>query len=219
MGGTGATHMPQGTPGPRQRRSITRFWNDSDSDFDPTLPDDELDLVDAVREERRARSARGFDAAVLREPVHVLPARAPLVFSARSTVADAVQAMQREHRGVVLVTEDGTARSRLVGIFTERDVLRRALDAGRESLPMLPLAEVMTADPERLPLESTVAFVLNKMSLGGFRHVPIVDEHDRPVFVVSVRDVVDFLVDAFPREVLNLPLAFGADRQRAREGA
>ncbi|HVP30205.1 MAG TPA: CBS domain-containing protein [Myxococcota bacterium] len=159
-----------------------------------------------------------FGSAVLREPVSVLPVRKPLVFSHETSVAEAVRAMQREHRGAVVVTADGTAESRLVGIFTERDVLHRALEGGRD-LGALSLGEVMTPDPERLPVESSVAWVLNKMSVGGFRHVPIVDEEERPVFVVSVRDVVELLVDAFPREVLNLPLEYGADRQRTREGA
>ena len=118
----------------------------------------------------------------------------------------------------MVVTADGTTRTRLVGIFTERDVLLRVVDRGRNPVT-LRLAEVMTAEPECLPQESTIAWVLNKMCVGGFRHVPVVDEAGRPVFVVSVRDVVEFLVEAFPREVLNLPLEYGADRQRDREGA
>jgi CBS domain-containing protein len=55
------------------------------------------------------------------------------------------------------------------------------------------------------------------MSVGGFRHVPVVDGEHRPAFVVSVRDVVEYLVEAFPREVLNLPV--GKAAQQAREGA
>ncbi len=199
--------------GTRSRSSIRV---ESDADFEPGLLTDPLLGFD---DEPAARMrAHSFDATALRQPVSVLPARRPLVFARHHTVSEAVRAMQREHRGVVLVTEDGTTDSALTGVFTERDVLHRAMEPGRD-LPALALGDVMTPDPERLPIESTVAFVLNKMSLGGFRHVPIVDARNRPVFVVSVRDVVDFLVEAFPREVLNLPLSWGADRQRAREGA
>ena len=64
-----------------------------------------------------------------------------------------------------------------------------------------------------------MAWVLNKMSVGGFRHVPAVDEQGRPAFVVSVRMVVQFLVDAFPDQILNLPPEFGASRYRDRDGA
>jgi CBS domain-containing protein len=77
----------------------------------------------------------------------------------------------------------------------------------------------MTPNPETLSVHSAVAYALNKMSVGGFRHIPVVDDERRPAFVVSVRDVVEFLVDAFPREVLNLPPDEGVKAQRAREGA
>ena len=83
----------------------------------------------------------------------------------------------------------------------------------------LPLGDVMTPDPEVLPDTASVAFVLNKMSLGGFRHVPVVDHEHRPRCVIAVRDVVEYLVQAFPREVLNLPPEIAAKSPPSREGA
>jgi CBS domain-containing protein len=79
----------------------------------------------------------------------------------------------------------------------------------------------MTSDPETLLVRSPVASALNMMSVGGFRHIPVVDDEHRPVFVVRVRDVVEFIVEAFPREILNLPVGHNetVQRQRAREGA
>ena len=170
--------------------------------------------------EAEARPARrgSFDASLLRESVRVLPARHPLLFAPHHTATEAMRAMQKEHRGVVLVTEDGSAETRVIGVFTERDVLFRIVDGGRNPMT-LALAEVMTREPECVPVEANVAWVLNKMSVGGFRHVPVVDREGRPAFVVSVRDVVELLVDHFPREVANLPPAFGADVPRDREGA
>jgi CBS domain-containing protein len=132
--------------------------------------------------------------------------------------SDAVHAMKRGHCGCVVVTGDGTPDGKVTGIFTERDLLYRIVDQGRDPA-QLPLAEVMTPNPETLSLRSSVAYALNKMSVGGFRHIPVVDEQHRPCFVVSVRDVVQFLVESFPREVLNLPPVEGVKPQRAREGA
>ena len=103
-----------------------------------------------------------------------------------------------------------------MGIFTERDVLLRIVDRGKNPAT-LPLSEAMTPDPDVLSVNATVAYALNRMSVGGFRHVPVVDAEHRPAFVVSVRDVVEYLVEAFPREVLNLPV--GKAAQQAREGA
>jgi CBS domain-containing protein len=133
-------------------------------------------------------------------------------------VTEAIRAMQRDHRGCVLITDDGTDRSKLTGIFTERDVLFRIVDRGRNPAA-LPIGEVMTADPETLSVHASVAYVLNKMSVGGFRHVPVTDDEHRPAGVISVRDVVTFLVDAFPREVQNLPTESDVAPPRAREGA
>ncbi|MFI5217549.1 MAG: CBS domain-containing protein, partial [Candidatus Limnocylindria bacterium] len=63
------------------------------------------------------------------------------------------------------------------------------------------------------------AHALNKMSVGGFRHVPVVDEDHHPVFVISVRDIVEFLVEAFPREVLTLSTDASPQVPRGRYGA
>ena len=181
----------------------------------PVDPRDELG-DETYFEQPKAR-IESFDADLLQETVVSLPVRPPLIFSVSNTVTEAMRAMQREHRGCVVVTDDGTGTSKLVGIFTERDVLLRIVDRGKNPAT-LPLSEVMTPDPEVLSVHSTVASALNKMSVGGFRHVPIVDDEHRPALVVSVRDVVEFLVEAFPREVLTLPVDSNVS-SKAREGA
>ena len=174
------------------------------------------DLGDESYFEATRRVSDGFDAGLLREPLSVMPVQRPITLSPDSTVTDAMRAMQREHRGCVLVTDDGTMRSKLIGIFT--DVLFRIVDKGRNPAA-LPIGDVMTANPENLSARATVAYVLNKMSVGGFRHVPVVDDEHRPVCVISVRDVVSFLVNAFPREVLNLPTEPITSPPVSREGA
>jgi len=165
----------------------------------------------------RDRRMTGFDQYLLREPLTMLPVQRPLTMAPDACVTDAMRAMQRKHTGCVIITGDGSTRSQLEGIFTERDVLFRIVDRGRNPAA-LALSEVMTPEPETLSVRATVAYVLNKMAVGGFRHVPVVDDDQRPKGVVSVRDVVTFLVDAFPREVLNLPEP-GAAPSQAREGA
>ena len=166
----------------------------------------------------RGNENRVFDSRLLRRPVGVLLFHKPILHTPHDSVTDAMRSMQAEHRGAVLITEDGTRGTRLQGIVTERDVLIRIVDRGRNPA-ILPLAEVMTPDPDRLRIDDSVARVLNKMSVGGFRHVPVVDEADRPVFLISVKDVVQFLVNAFPREILNLPAEDAPTHPRAREGA
>jgi len=180
------------------------------------------DSIDPLEQEESyfdppPRTSR-FDAGVLLEPLRSLPMRRALTLRPSDSVTDAVRMMQAEHRGCVVVTEDGSDESPLLGIFTERDVLLRIVDRGKNPAT-LPLAAVMTADPEVLPVRSKIAHALNKMSVGGFRHVPVVDEDHRPVFVVSVRDIVEFLVEAFPREILTLSSDAASQVPRGRYGA
>jgi CBS domain-containing protein len=180
-------------------------------------PDDEFLDDPYFESERPQASSAVFDADLLRQTLRALTLRHPLLFAPHHTVAEAMRAMQKEHRGAVLVTEDGSPEKRVIGIFTERDVLYRIIDRGQNPT-RLPLAEVMTRDPECLPAEASVAWVLNKMSVGGFRHVPVVDRDEHPVSLVSVKDVIEWLVERFPREILNLPPTWG-DLPRDREGA
>lgn len=132
-------------------------------------------------------------------PIRQLSLRKPLIIEASATVADAIGAMNEHHTGCVLVGKQG----KLAGIFTERDVLRRA--ASKDDSRTVTVGSVMTSDPETLNADQSIAFALNHMSVGGFRHIPIVDHHGSPVAVISVRDIIDFLVDLFPADVLNLP--------------
>lgn len=161
---------------------------------------------------------KAFDAQLLREPVTVLSTRSPLIFSEQTSTSEAMRAMQSQHRGCVLVTANGTSSSPLTGIFTERDILLRVINRGRNPAETA-LTEVMSHEPEFLQAEARVAWVLNMMSVGGFRHVPVVNARGCPVAVISVRDVVEFLVESFPNEILNLPPDFGVRKALPRDGA
>ncbi len=147
---------------------------------------------DAYEDQQRIRGA------IMETPISDLPLRDPILIDATATVADAVKSMNDHHTGCVLVGRDG----KLVGIFTERDVLTK--DYFRADSHTVAVETVMTKNPETLEADNSIAFALNKMSVGGYRHIPIVEE-DKPVGVLSVRDVVDFLVELFPADVLNLP--------------
>jgi CBS domain-containing protein len=121
--------------------------------------------------------------------------------------------MNQNGAGCVLVERDG----RLAGIFTERDVLTKIVGSDVD-VDRVTVEAVMTPDPESLSPDDRVTYALNKMSVGGFRHIPLVDDEGHPVGVVSMRNVVDYMVDLFRTEVLNLPPQ-PRHFARAREGA
>jgi len=130
------------------------------------------------------------------------------------TVADAVNTMIQNRVGALLIVDDG----KLLGMFSERDVLTRVVAQGRVP-EETPIADVMTPAPECLSFDDDVVFALNKMTVGGFRHIPILDKNGVPSAVVSMRDVVAHIVSYYPREVFNLPSDPDAGFSGEREGA
>jgi CBS domain-containing protein len=177
----------------------------------------ELDRDDPYFDEGPRRRL-SFDARLLQEPLTLLPSRPPLTLSRTDSVKEAMHAMRKRHRGCVLITADGSLRSPLVGIFTERDVLLKIIDSGRNPADV-PLSDVMTDHPESLPIDAKLAWALNMMSVGGFRHLPVTDDRGWPAFILSVRDIVEFLVESFPAEILNLPPDFRREKGLPRDGA
>jgi CBS domain-containing protein len=101
--------------------------------------------------------------------------------------------------GVLVVDGQG----RLIGIFTERDLLTRVVGQGRDPRTTA-LAEVMTAHPEALSPRDRVCYAVNRMSVAGYRTVPLLDATGRPIGVVTVHDFIKWLAHLFPEAVLNL---------------
>ncbi|HWP82344.1 MAG TPA: CBS domain-containing protein [Bacteroidota bacterium] len=160
---------------------------------------DEVDDELSQMYEEDVRSTKVFDSSTFKRPIKHLRVRKPLQVSPSQTVAEAIAMMNEKGLGCVVVSE----QEKLVGIFTERDVLKKVvgkIDAGK-----VMVKDVMTPHPEAFQPEDSIAFVLNAMHVGGYRHVPIVDENNKPIAVVSVKDIVAFILDNFPEDVLNLP--------------
>ena len=107
-----------------------------------------------------------------------------------STLQACLDVMQKHRVGSLLVVD---ASDRLVGIFTERDFLLKVLGKVPD-FSSVQVKDFMTKDPVREKPDASLAFALSVMSHGGFRHVPIVDQDDTPIGMVSVKDVVDYFV-------------------------
>lgn len=155
-----------------------------------------------------------FTEDVLKQPLSVIPPGEAVLVELPAPVLEAVTLMRDRHVGCVLVVSAG----KLKGIFTDRDVLARVVAAGVDP-SKIAVRRVMTASPETLRPTDSIAFALNLMSMGGYRHIPLVDKAGAPVGTVSVKDIVGYLVGFFPKSVLNLPPAPRANYTRQREGA
>src|SRR5262249_36144558 len=104
----------------------------------------------------------------------------PLRIAQVQTVAEAVALMRQSRVGCLLVCEG----DQIVGIFTERDLMRRVLAVGNPLT--LPVAECMTPDPVVVQGKEPIGAAVRRMKEGGYRHLPVVDAAGKPVGVLSV---------------------------------
>ncbi len=159
---------------------------------------DVLEGDEAYHDEEPA--PRSLDDRMLHEPIRRLSTRPAPAVALGARLSEAIREMQRHRVGCVMVVESG----RLVGILTERDILYKVLGTGGDPAAVV-VDAIMTRDPEALTPDDPIAQAFHKMSVGGFRHVPLVDAQGRPVGMLSVKDVVDWVAECFPRHVLNVP--------------
>ena len=120
----------------------------------------------------------------------ILQKRSPVlwIMAPDQTVAEAVEILAGHQIGAVPIVASG----RLVGIFSERDLLRRVLAAGRAPAKTR-LGDVMTPDPFVARIDEPIHLVLAKMRAKGLRHLPVLDVAGRPVGTISIKRAVHFL--------------------------
>src|SRR4026209_331169 len=160
---------------------------------------------------------RKLEDALLSDEVRLLAPSEPIRLAADASVADAVTRMVDNRRAGGVIVDAG---GRLIGIFTERDLLTRVVHPGRD-LGRTRLTDVMTPDPEALALDAharlahaiapareararddRVCSGVHLIHAAGSRSVPLVDAEHRPIGIVTVNDVMGGLARIFPEATL-----------------
>jgi CBS domain-containing protein len=102
-----------------------------------------------------------------------------------ATLATAVKTLTQHKIGALVVLGPD---HRVIGIVSERDIVRALADQGAEALTK-PLSHVMTRKVTTCTEADTVGMIMEQMTSGKFRHVPVV-EQDQLVGIISIGDVV-----------------------------
>lgn len=126
------------------------------------------------------------ESSVLQDPVRTLKFKTPVTIPVDGKLGLALDRMVEHGVGALLVV-DGDGK--LVGILTERDYVRKVVGQ-LSDYAHRPLRDYMTPDPETVGPEDRIAVAMQKMDIGGYRHLPVVEEDGRPVGLISVRDVI-----------------------------
>lgn len=134
------------------------------------------------------------------DPISALGLPPPVSIGQDASVGAALTAIQRWGQGYVLVVD---AESRPVGIMSEREVLMRIV--ARDVKYDENVDKYLTHGHETLTLKDPIARAVQMMNEGGERNIPIVDDRGVAVAVLRTLDIIHFLAEAFPAQVLNLP--------------
>ena len=150
------------------------------------------------------------------EKLSQLDLKAPVFVGPKTNIFTVLEKMRAAKSGCALIQDGKT----LKGIFTERDLLTRVIEA---KTPLdAAISKVMTADPKTLSIDSTVGIAIQLMIKGGYRNIPLTaggkQGKKEVIRVLSVRDLVKYFGSNFPSEVYNLP-PDPHQVQTAREGA
>ena len=136
-------------------------------------------------------NAHDIEKDLLQRPLGHLTADDYLELSPETPVGETIRRLNEGGYHCAIVVSEG----HIVGIFTERDILNKLADR-MDDCADAPISEYMTSNPEVLRKQDPMAFGLNRMMVPGFRHIPI-EEDGTLAGVVSVRDILGYMVDQF----------------------
>ena len=136
----------------------------------------------------------------INDPISSLGLKLPLMIEMGTNMKNALEILQGKEQNCILIVENNI----LKGIITERDILLKITGKGFD-LDLVTVDEFMTENPEYLSPEDPLAYALNKMHVGGFRHVPIVNDSMEPVGLISISNIISTIADYFSMEIINLP--------------
>ncbi len=124
---------------------------------------------------------------IVNDPIQKVSLRDPVLVALDTPVSQVIKQMKQKKVGCALIIEG----KNLAGIFTERDILYK-IAKPEIDLEEIEIAHVMTPSPEVLDESDTIAYALNKMAMGNFRHVPI-QRQDGSFTFFSARDMLRYL--------------------------
>jgi CBS domain-containing protein len=127
---------------------------------------------------------------MLTNKVHELMTRDPITAAVSSTIFEVMELMAEKNVGRAIITENEAT----VGIFTEKDVLKRVMSA-RLDPRSTPIKKVMTSPARSVPEDTRIIDALAKMYRSKFRHLLVREKKGKIVGIISMRRILEFAVE------------------------
>lgn len=125
--------------------------------------------------------------------VKSLPLRGALFLESSCPLIEAIDLLQEKKLGSLAVTEN----MKLIGTLSENDLVQKVL-LNNMDYHHVSLSEVMSPNPIRITTNDTLKECILKVVKKDFNHFPLVNEKGEPEYVISVRDILRFIMDLFP---------------------
>lgn len=133
----------------------------------------------------RPTAQSAVERSLMEDPVSVITLCPTVMVGLTTTLREAIHTMRDPGVGAVLVVDE---TGQPVGIFSERDLLTKVADTYTDYAE-LPVSRFMTPDPVTVTLRDSLASALQKMDVGGYRHLPVIED-GKPIGMLSVRDML-----------------------------
>ena len=140
------------------------------------------------------------EAIKIQDPISAMTLSKPIIIDLGTNLRHVLEKMQENKINCILTLEDG----KLGGILTERDILLKVTGKGFD-LNLTTIDEFITSNPESVTPDDPLAYALNKMYVGGFRNVPVIDDELYPIGIISIADIIASIADYFHGDIINLP--------------
>lgn len=137
----------------------------------------------------RPKSDDTFQSVMMTAPIsELLTGKDLLVADTSDTVEKIVRIFQKENKNCVLIYK----KKKLVGIISLRDLLWKVVGK-YDNLAKVKAQDIMTPNPEYVRAEHPIAYAVNKMATGGFRHLPVLEADGTPLSIIMIKDVLKYL--------------------------
>ena len=140
------------------------------------------------------------EAVKIQDPISSMHLEKPLIVDLGTSLRHVLDTMQNNKRNCVVTLKN----DKLGGILTERDILLKVTGKGYD-LDLTVIDEFITLSPDYVTPDDPLAYALNKMHIGGYRNVPVVNDELYPIGVISITDIISTIAEYFHSEIINLP--------------
>ena len=137
------------------------------------------------------------DKEIFNRPISELKLPELVTMDQDSLLADIHETLFKNRFGAIVLTN----QNQLSGILTERDFLLKVWGKF-ENWKEVKASEVMTPEPFSMKLTDKISDCIKIVSRKKFRHLPVVDDNGRPIHMISIKDLLAFIIKFFPKKLI-----------------